>query len=123
MFRFKSGVKVDYNRQGYIYFTSRLYKDLPEEDQRVILNLCLEHGGESYQALFEFVTTDATATAVCMKHCLSKSTRGFPQKAITRTVKSRTAGMQPCFLCKVPKKLTLRDVTFPVSWHRDGACT
>nr|DAH14677.1 MAG TPA: hypothetical protein [Caudoviricetes sp.]DAO39151.1 MAG TPA: hypothetical protein [Caudoviricetes sp.]DAO84062.1 MAG TPA: hypothetical protein [Caudoviricetes sp.] len=31
--------------------------------------------------------------------------------------------MQPCFLCKVPKKLTLRDVTFPVSWHRDGACT
>lgn len=48
MFRFKSGVKVDYNRQGYIYFTSRLYKDLPEEDQRVILNLCLEHGGESY---------------------------------------------------------------------------
>ena len=52
MFRFKSGVKVDYNRQGYIYFTSRLYKDLPEEDQRVILNLCLEHGGESYQALF-----------------------------------------------------------------------
>ena len=74
MFRFKSGVKVGYNRQGYIYFTSRLYKDLPEEDQRVILNLCLEHGGESYQALFEFVTTDATATAVCMKHCLSKST-------------------------------------------------
>ena len=63
MFRFKSGVKVDYNRQGYIYFTSRLYKDLPEEDQRVILNLCLEHGGESYQALLEFVTTDATATA------------------------------------------------------------
>ena len=117
MFRFKSGVKVDYNRQGYIYFTSRLYKDLPEEDQRVILNLCLEHGGESYQALFEFVTTDATATAVCMKHCLSKS-----QKAIIRATKSGTAGVQPCFLCKVPKKLTLRDVTFPVSWHRDGAC-
>lgn len=29
---------------------------------------------DRYQALFEFVTTDATATAVCMKHCLSKST-------------------------------------------------
>ena len=43
MFRYKRGVKADYNRQGYIYFTSRLYKDLPEEDQRVILNLCLEH--------------------------------------------------------------------------------
>ena len=74
MFRFKSGVKADYNRQGYIYFTSRRYRELDEAAQQKILNLCLEHGGESYQALFEFVTTDATATAVCMKHCLSKST-------------------------------------------------
>ena len=74
MFRFKSGVKVDYNRQGYIYFTSRLYKDLPEEDQRVILNLCLEHGGESYQALFEFVTTDASATELSVKHYIARKT-------------------------------------------------
>lgn len=74
MFRFKSGVKVDYNRQGYIYFTSRLYKELRPEAQQRILNLCIEHGGEYYQALFEFVTTDATATALCMKHYISKMT-------------------------------------------------
>ena len=74
MFRFKSGVKVDYNRQGYIYFTSRLYKELQPDAQRKILNLCTEHGGEHYQALLECVTTDATATALCRKHYISKNT-------------------------------------------------
>jgi len=74
MFRFKSGVDVTYNRQGYIYFTSRLYKELAGEDQKTILNLCLEHGGEYYQALFEFVTTDASATELEMKYHLSRRT-------------------------------------------------
>ena len=74
MFRYKRGVKVDYDRQGYIYFVSRMYKNLPPEDQQVILNLCLECGGEYYQALFQFVTTDAGATSVCVQHHLSRST-------------------------------------------------
>lgn len=89
VFRFKRGVKVSYNRQGYIYFTSRLYHELSPEDQQTILNLCLTHGGEYYQALFEFVTTDATATEIVMRHYLSKRTlyrivakyyEGFPEK-------------------------------------------
>ena len=46
MFRYKRGVKADYNRQGYIYFTSRRYRELDEAAQQKILNLCLEHGGE-----------------------------------------------------------------------------
>lgn len=74
MFRFKSGVKTNYNRQGYIYFTSRIYRDLRPEAQKKILDLCTECGGEYYQALFEFVTTDATATAICLKYYLSKAT-------------------------------------------------
>ena len=74
MFRLKSGVNVEYNRQGYIYFTSRIYRDLHPEAQKKILDLCAECGGEYYQALFEFVTTDATATAICMKHYIGKST-------------------------------------------------
>ena len=65
MFRYKRGVKADYNRQGYIYF---------EAAQQKILNLCLEHGGEYYQALFEFVTTDASATALAMRHHMDKTT-------------------------------------------------
>ena len=64
MFRFKKSVPVSYDRQGYIYFTSRLYEELPPRAQQVIVNLCLECGGEYYQALFEFVTTDA----VCYLH-------------------------------------------------------
>ena len=33
MFRFKKSVPVSYDRQGYIYFTSRLYEELPPRAQ------------------------------------------------------------------------------------------
>lgn len=74
MFRIKRSVPVDYDTQGYIYFTSRMYKRLSREEQRRIANLCVEAGGEHCQALFDFVTTDAGAIAVCRKHYLSQST-------------------------------------------------
>ncbi len=74
MFRFKKGVPLSYEEQGYIYFTSRRYKRLPEDAQRRILNLCMEAGGAHYQALFAFVTTDIGAAAVCARHFLSEST-------------------------------------------------
>ena len=73
MFRYKKSIPVSYKRQGYIYFSSLLYRELPEGAQRKILNLCLKTGGEYYQALFEFVTTDAGAQAVCLRHHLSPS--------------------------------------------------
>ena len=76
MFRYKKSIPVSYERQGYIYFSSLLYRELPEGAQRKILNLCLETGGEYYQALFEFVTTDAGAQAVCLRHHLSPSVLG-----------------------------------------------
>ena len=72
MFRYKKSVPVSYERQGYIYFSSLLYREMPERAQRKILNLCMEcGGGDYYRALFEFVTTDANATYICMKHSLS----------------------------------------------------
>ena len=74
MYRFKRGVKIGYNRQGYIYFVSRMYNELPREAKEVVDALCKDQGGEYWQALFEFVTTDATATALCMKHYISKAT-------------------------------------------------
>ena len=73
-FRYKKSVPVDYDLQGYIYFASRRYKSLPPERQHRIWNLCVEAGGEYYQALFEFVTSDVGATAVCRKYFLSQST-------------------------------------------------
>ena len=39
MFRFKKSVPVEYDRQGYIYFASRLHKELPADEQQRILNL------------------------------------------------------------------------------------
>lgn len=47
MFRYKKSIPVSYERQGYIYFSSLLYRELPEVAQRKILNLCLEAGANT----------------------------------------------------------------------------
>ena len=74
VFRYKKSIPVSYEWQGYIYFTSLLYWELPKRTQEKILNLCIAAGKENYQALFEFVTTDAGAQAVSLRHHLSPST-------------------------------------------------
>ena len=74
MYRYKRGVKADSNRQGYVYFVSRRFEHLTPARQRKIRELCADAGGEYEDALFEFVTTDTTATAICMKHYVSKAT-------------------------------------------------
>ena len=73
MFRYRSGIKVDYDRQGYIYFISRLFDDLSYRDKEKIRKLCEKCAGEEAPALLEYVTTDASATAICIKHYVSKS--------------------------------------------------
>lgn len=89
MFRYKQGIKADYARQGYIYFTSRQYGTMSKADRERIRRLCIQSGGEHYRALLEFVTTDATATALTMKYYISKATlyravhkyyESFPEK-------------------------------------------
>lgn len=74
MFRFKKAIPVDYDAQGYIYFLSKRYKDLPAAAKRRIEGICRTAGGEHHQALLEFVTTDAGAATVCSRHYLSQST-------------------------------------------------
>ena len=74
MFRMKKSVPLSYERQGYIYFKSRLYRELLDAEQRQLLNLCISSGGEYYKALFDFVTTDEGAASVCLRHNLSRST-------------------------------------------------
>lgn len=74
MFRYKKSIPVSYNRQGYIFYKSRCYRELSEREQREIRELCRRTGGEYWQALLEFVTTDAGAVNVCMRHHLSQST-------------------------------------------------
>ena len=53
MFRYKKSVPVSYERQGYIYFASRLYRELTEEQQRlnrVLKEEAVHHTAELQQA-------------------------------------------------------------------------
>lgn len=74
MFRYKKGIGVSYNRQGYIYFASRMYRELPVGKRKKLEALCDQCGGENSRALLDFVTTDAGADVVCDRHYLSRST-------------------------------------------------
>lgn len=73
-FKFKQSIPVGYETQKQIYRISRGYRCLPLTQRKKIDRLCISAGGESAEALKEFVTTDAGATAVCGKYFLSKST-------------------------------------------------
>ncbi len=58
MFRKRRGIHIPYNKQGLIYFICVNVKDMPQEVQQKILNLCVEVAGEDYKALYEVVTND-----------------------------------------------------------------
>jgi len=73
-FKFKRGIDVSYDRQGYIYFLCRNFRILPEEKKKKIRELCRSAGGEYRQALFRFVTTDDRATKICIEEYLSEAT-------------------------------------------------
>ena len=58
MFRKRRGIHIPYNKQGLIYFTCVNVKEMPEDVQQKILNLCIDVAGEDYKALYEVVTND-----------------------------------------------------------------
>lgn len=71
VFRYKTNIDVTYVQQGYVYFTSRNIKALPERRQDRIRKLISECGGQYADALAEFVTTDTGAVSITMKYNLS----------------------------------------------------
>ncbi len=73
-FHYKRSLQISYFRQGYIYFTSQLYRYWPKERRREIRKICRESAGQYWQAVLEFVTTDAGATKIALKHHLSERT-------------------------------------------------
>ena len=73
-FRYKKGIRVPYNEQGWLYFHCLKYKTLPKKEQEKIRKLCRDVGGEYAGALLEFVTSEKGYTAICMKHHLSQAT-------------------------------------------------
>lgn len=73
-FRYKKGIRVPYNEQGWLYFHCLKYKTLPRKEQEKIRLHCREVGGEHEAALLEFVTSEKGYQAICMKHHLSQAT-------------------------------------------------
>lgn len=73
-FKYKKGIPVSYDKQGYVYFTSKRYREFSQEDQKTIRDLCKMSAGYHWQAILEFVTTDANATYIENKHHISHAT-------------------------------------------------
>ena len=73
MFKKRKGIKVSYNKQGLIYFTCVNIKDMPDEVQKKILNLCIEVCKEDYKALYEVITNDRKSIlSVSLEYFLSE---------------------------------------------------
>lgn len=61
-------------RQGLIFFVCLNIKDLDKHTQEKILNICLEVGGEDYQALYRFLTDSCVNHVyICNEYYISKS--------------------------------------------------
>ena len=73
-FRVKRGIPLEYDLQGYVYFTSRRYRELPLEKRQKIDELCCRAGKTYAEALKEFVTTNKGAAEICEKYFISQST-------------------------------------------------
>lgn len=57
-FKKRKGIHIPYRKQGLIYFICVNVRDMPEDVQQKIVNLCIEVGGKDYQALYKFLTDD-----------------------------------------------------------------
>ena len=73
-FRYKRGLGVEYDLQGYIYFQTRRYNKLPEWEQENIKKLCCSAACENHAALFEFLTTDANGVYITQKYYIAPAT-------------------------------------------------
>ena len=74
MFKKRRGIHIPYNKQGLIYFSCMNYKDMPDDVQNKIVNLCNEVGGEEYADVLFAVVTDSTKSirALSMEYHISE---------------------------------------------------
>ena len=56
MFKKRRGIHIPYNKQGLIYFTCVNHKEMPEEIQDKIIDICNKVGGEYAEVLYKVVT-------------------------------------------------------------------
>ena len=71
-FKKMRGCNLTYEKQGYIYFVCKNYKDQPEEVKEKIRSLCDEVGGEYSAALFMVLTSPHGARYVAMQNYISE---------------------------------------------------
>lgn len=72
-FKKRRGIHIPYNKQGLIYFTCMNVREMPEEVQQKILNLCVEVGKEDYKALYEVLTNDnKSVLSISLEYFLSE---------------------------------------------------
>ncbi|MBQ7646354.1 MAG: hypothetical protein IJS94_03700 [Clostridia bacterium] len=74
MFRKKRGIHIDYPEQGLIYFTCLTYGSQSERVKKRIRKVCEKVGGGYAEALFEFITTEKSATEIALRNYVSEST-------------------------------------------------
>lgn len=73
-FRFRSGVKASYDRQGLVWFTLRGYSGMPEEKKRRVEQVCQRVAGHNWRALLDYVTTDKSPKDVASEHYIASVT-------------------------------------------------
>lgn len=73
MFRYRPGIRCTYKRQAYIYAISLNFDNLAESQKKKIRALCKKWGKKNEAALFDAVTTEASATAICLKHRIAST--------------------------------------------------
>ena len=73
-YRYHRSIPVSYDRQGYIYFKSRLYHHLPVAEKEHMRELIHDAAGIHYRALFCYLTTDHGAKFITVRYKLSNRT-------------------------------------------------
>ena len=74
MFKKRRGIHVPYNKQGLIHFTCVNVKDMPEEIQQKIWDLCIEVGGRHCRALYALMTdSNESVRSISGKFFISES--------------------------------------------------
>ncbi len=81
MYRYRARLGLSYERQGYIYFRSRMYRLLDRVTRKRLREHCRRCAGEHWRAVLDYVTTDRSQTEICLERHLSASTL---QRAVKR---------------------------------------
>lgn len=73
-FRYKVSINVPYIKQGAITFMMMRYDTLPDAKKRRVEALCKKAGGSTWEALFEYLTTDSDPEDVMRRYYIASYT-------------------------------------------------